>query len=391
VSMADNRTNAIYVVGVGQVPVGEHWDRSLRSLAVTALRSAVADAGDEAPDALFTGNMLGATLSEQQHLGALIADWAGYRGIEAVSVEAACGSGAAALRQGYLAVKSGEHRLVAVLGAEKMTDSVNGLATAGLAMAADAESEAAVGLSFPAINALLMRRYMHEYHPRREDFAAFAINAHANAVDNPNAMFRKPVSERACLAAAMVADPVSLMDSAPMADGAAALILADAETATRLGRRAVRITASAVATDSVSLQDRRDLLYLEAVAASTSRALAAAGRTRDEVDFFELHDAFTIMAVLSLEGAGFCERGQGYRMAASGEVCRGGRIPICTMGGLKARGHPVGATGVYQAVEAVLQLRGEAGACQVPGARVGLVQNIGGSGATVITHVLEAE
>ncbi len=381
----------VYVVGIGQVPVAEHWDKSLRDLAVTALRAAVSDAGGEAPGALYLGNMLGSTLSDQQHLGALIADWAGYRGIEAVSAESACSSGAAALRQGYLAVRSGEHHLVAVLGAEKMTDSVNGLATAGLAMAADAESEAAVGLSFPAINALLMRRYMHEYGPEREDFAAFAISSHANAVGNPNAMFRRPVSQKACLLAPMIADPVGLMDSAPMGDGAAGVILADAQTAVRLGRTAVRITGSAVATDSLALHDRNDLLHLEAVASSTERALAAAGRSRDDVDFFELHDAFTIMSILSLEAAGYAPRGSGFRLARDGVVVRGGRLPICTMGGLKARGHPVGATGVYQAVEAALQLRGHAGACQVEGAKVGLVQNIGGSGATVITHVLEAE
>jgi len=388
-SRQDCRT--VYVVGVGQVPVGEHWDKSLRDLAVAALREAVADGGGEAPGALMLGNMLGSTLSEQQHLGALIADWAGFRGIEAASVESACSSGAAALRQGYLAVKSGEHRLVAVLGAEKMTDSVNGLATAGLAMAADAESEAAIGLSFPAINALLMRRYMHEYGPEREDFAAFAMSSHANAVGNPNAMFRKAVSQKACLLAPTIADPVTLMDSAPMADGAAALILADAETAARLGRTGVRIAGSAVATDSLALQDRNELLYLEAVAASTERALAAANRSREDVDFFEVHDAFTIMSILSLEAAGYAPRGEGFRLAQEGVVVRGGRLPICTMGGLKARGHPVGATGVYQAVEAALQLRGAAGDCQVEGARVGLIQNIGGSGATVVTHVLEAE
>ncbi|MGI6207407.1 MAG: thiolase domain-containing protein [Anaerolineae bacterium] len=389
--MPHSQSTEVYIIGIGQVPVGELWDQSLRELAVRALRGAVADAGIEAPEALFLGNMLGALLSDQQHMGALIADWAGYRGIEAVTVEAACCSGASALRQGYLAVKSGAHRAVAVLGVEKMTDSLNGATTAGLAMAADAEAEAAVGLSFPAINALLMRRYMHEFQPRREDFAAFAMNSHANAVGNPNAMFRKAISERVYLEAPVIADPVNLMDSAPMADGAAAVVLADAETAERLGRRRVKITGSAVATDALALQDRRDMLRLDAVEASTARALAMAGRTTEDVDFFELHDAFTIMSILSLEAAGFAPKGEGYRLAAGGGISLTGRIPICTMGGLKARGHPVGATGVYQAAEAVLQLEGRAGDCQVAGARVGLIQNIGGSGATVVTHVLEAD
>lgn len=389
--MPQSNSSEVYIIGIGQVPVGEHWDQSLRDLAVRALRSAVADAGVEAPEALYLGNMLGALLSDQQHLGALVADWAGYRGIEAATVEAACCSGASALRQAYLAIRSGAHRVVVAMGAEKMTDSVNGATTAGLAMAADAEAEAAVGLSFPAINALLMRRYMHEFSLRREDFAAFAMNSHANAVGNPNAMFRKAISERAYLEAPAIADPVGLMDSAPMADGAAAVVLADAETAERLGRRGVRITGSAVATDSLALQERRDMLYLDAVAASTARALDMAGRTTDDVSFFEAHDAFTIMSILSLEAAGFASRGEACRLAAEGEVSRTGRIPICTMGGLKARGHPVGATGVYQAAEAVLQLKGQAGDCQVEGARVGVIQNIGGSGATVVTHVLEAD
>ena len=378
--------NEVLVIGVGQIPVGEHWESSLRDMAVEALTAAMADAGVVEVDALFVGNMLGPSLSDQQHLGALVAHWAGLRGIEAMTVEAACGSGGAALRQGYQAIRSGLHRVVAVVGVEKMTDCVNGTTTAGLAMAADADYEAAVGVSFVAINALLMRRYMHEYGATREDFAAFAMNAHRHGVGNPYAMFRKELSEKAYLSAPMVADPIGLMDSSPVADGAAAVVLA-AEVAA--SGKPVRVSASAVATDSLALHDRKSLLWLQAAEASVARALEMAGKERDEIGFFELHDAFSIMAVLSLEAAGFAAPGEGYRLARQGEVSLGGRIPICTMGGLKARGHPVGATGVYQAVEAVLQLRGDAGACQVPGARVGMIQNIGGSGATVITHVLE--
>ncbi|MGQ9554517.1 MAG: thiolase domain-containing protein [Anaerolineae bacterium] len=388
--MEDRDCDGVYVIGIGQVPVGEHWERSLRDLAVEALRPALADAGLDAVDALFVGNMLAPALSGQQHLGALVADWTGWRGLEATTVEAACGSGGMALRQGYLAIRSGVHRAVVVLGLEKMTDSVNGCTTAGLAMAADSDYEAAVGLSFVGINALLMRRYMHEFGATKEDFAAFAVNAHANAEGNPYAMFPKRIDTRAYTEAPMIVDPIGLMDSSPVADGAAALVLADAETVARLGKKAVRITASAVATDSLALHERRELLRLDAVRLSAERAYKQAGVTPAEVDFFELHDAFTIMAVLSLEGSGFAEPGQGFRMARSGEVSRQGRLPICTMGGLKARGHPVGATGVYQALEAVLQLRGEAGACQIPGARVGMTQNIGGSGATVVTHIMEA-
>jgi len=380
--------NDVYIIGLGAVPVGEHWNRSLRDLAVQAVRAALADSGGAKPGALFVGNMLAPYLSDQEHLGALVADWSGLRGIEAVNTEAACASGGMALRQGYLAVRSGAHRAVVVLGVEKMTDSVNGCTTAGLAMAADAEYEAAVGLSFVALNALLMRRYMYEFGARKEDFAAFAINAHRNAVGNPLAMFRKPIDERTYMGAAVVADPINLMDSSPVADGAAALVLADAETAEHLCSRPVRIAASAVATDSLALQDRRRLLELDAARLSAERAFEMAGKGREEMDFLELHDAFTIMSVLSLEACGYAAKGEGFRLGS--EVGRSGRLPICTMGGLKARGHPVGATGVYQALEAALQLRGDAGACQVVGARVGMTQNIGGSGATVVTHILEA-
>ena len=381
----------VYLVGIGQVPVGEHWDRSLRDLAVDAVRACVCDCGVEAFDALYVGNMLAPALSDQQHLGALVADWAGYRGIEASTVEAACGSGGMAMHQGYLAVRSGMHRAVLVLGVEKMTDSVNGCTTAGLAMAADAEYEAAVGLSFVAINALLMRRYMHEFGAAREDFAAFAISSHRGAAGNPNAMFRRCIDEAAYMSAAVIADPINLMDSSPVADGAAALMLVDAETARGFGAKAVRIAASAVGTDSVALQHRKNILRLEGVRLSAERAYRMAGRQPTDIDLLELHDAFTIMSVLSLEASGFADYGQGYRLARSGEVCHGGRMPVCTMGGLKARGHPVGATGVYQVAEAALQLRGEAGQCQVDGAKVAMAQNIGGSGATVITHILEAE
>jgi len=383
----------VFIVGVGQVPVGEHWGKSLRDLAVAAILAAVEDAGisdKNCVDALYVGNMLAPSLSEQQHLGALVADWVGLRGVEAVTVEAACASGGMALRQGFLAVRSGLHRVAVVLGVEKMTDSVNGCTTAGLAMAADADYEAAVGLSFVAINALLMRRYMYEFGATREDFAAFAVNAHHNALGNPNAMYQREIDVSAYMRAPMVADPIGLLDSSPVADGAAALILADAETAANLRADAVRVSGSAVATDSLALHGRRELLRLEAVRASTDKALQMAGAKPDELDFLELHDAFTIMAALSLESAGFAAPGEGVRLAKNGELRVGGRMPTCTMGGLKARGHPVGATGVYQAVEAVLQLRGEAGDCQVREARKGIIQNIGGSGATVVTHVLEA-
>jgi acetyl-CoA C-acetyltransferase len=379
----------VAIIGIGQTEVGEHWEKGLRHLALEALQAAMKDAGAERVDALYVGNMLSGELAGQEHLGALVADFAGMRGVEAVKVEAACGSGAAALRLGYVAVAGGLADVVLVVGVEKMTDALGAEATTALAMAADADYEAAQGVSFVAINALLMRRYMHEYGYDKDDFAAFTVNAHANAMSNPYAMFHGRVTLEDYARSRMIADPVNLLDSSPIADGAAAVVLVPAGWAQRLDHTPVRIAASAVGTDAVALHDRRDPMVLEGAAISAYKAYGQAEMSPEAIDFFELHDAFSIMAAMSLEAAGFARRGEGLRLALDGEIGLQGRVPIATMGGLKARGHPVGATGVYQAVEAVQQLRGQAGANQVPGARVGMIQNIGGSGATVVTHILE--
>ena len=381
----------VSIIGIGQTPVAEHWERSLRHLAGDAVLAAMADAGVERVDALYVGNMLSGLLTGQEHLGALIADFVGLRGIEAIKVEAACGSGAAALRQGYAAVAGGLHDLVIACGVEKMTDTVNAETTTGLVMAADADYESVHGLTFVAINALLMRRYMHEYGVKHEHFAPFAVNAHENAVRNPNAIFRRAISAEQFARARMIADPINLLDSSGIGDGAAAVVLCPTSMVggTHNGR-AVHIRASSIATDAVAVHDRPDPLWLSAVEASAFKSYQQAGVGPRDIDLFEVHDAFTIMSALSLEASGFAERGKGTWLAQAGEITRQGRIPICTMGGLKARGHPVGATGVYQVVEVAQHLRGEAGANQIPNARLGMAQNIGGSGATVLTHILEA-
>ncbi len=379
----------VAIIGVGQTEVGEHWDVSLRHLALHALQSAMTDASVTQADMLYVGNMLSGELDGQEHLGALIADFAGLRGIEAFKIEAACGSGAAALRMGYVAVAGELANVAIVVGVEKMTDTLGPDTTAALAMAADGDYEAAQGASFVAINALLMRRYMHEYGYSRADFAPFAINAHRNAVNNPHAMFRFPVTAERFAKAKVICDPISLLDSSPICDGAAAVVLAPAEAAHAFSAAPIRIAGSAVGTDTLALHDRRDPLVLDGAILSARRAYQQAGIEPEDVDVFEFHDAFSIMAALSLEAAGFAEKGKGLRLALDGEIGIKDRVPVATMGGLKARGHPVGATGVYQVVEAVQQLRGLAGANQVPDARIGLAQNIGGSGATVTTHVLE--
>lgn len=378
----------VSIIGVGQTPVREHWDKSLRQLAVEALLEALKDAHVHELDAIYVGNMLSGELTGQEHLGALIADQLGMPGVAAVKVEAACGAGGSAIHAGFLAVASGQYRRVAVVGVEKMTDLWNGSVTAGLAMAADAEYEAANGISFVGLNAMVMRRYMYEYDLVEEDFAPFALNAHANAVHNPNAMFRKPVSLEQFTRAKKVADPISLFDASPVCDGAAALVLARSENLNGSGARAIQIAASTMATDALALHDRKDPLWLRAVELSSIRAYAQAGVTPQDIDLFELHDAFSIIAPMSLEAAGFARRGAGTHLARAGEISIAGKLPISTMGGLKARGHPIGASGVYQVVEAVQQLRGEAGENQVPNARVAMAQSLGGVAATAVTHIL---
>jgi len=381
----------VSILGIGQTPIGEHWDKSIRVIAGEAVFAALQDAGRETADGLFVGNMLSGPLNRQENLGALVADWVGLRGVEAVKVEAACGSGAAAFRAALLAIASGLMECAIAVGVEKMTDQVGPAVTMGLASAADADYEAAQGVSFVALNALLMRRYMHEHGWAKEHFAPFAVNAHANAIHNPNARLRERVTEHDYRRARMVADPINLLDASPIGDGAAAVVLVPSDRLKRNGRPLVRVVASASATDTLAVHDRRDPLWLEAAYRSAQQAYAQAGVRPADVDVFELHDAFSIMAALSLEACGLAERGQGPRLALDGEIGPCGRTPIATRGGLKARGHPVGATGVYQIVEVVQQLRGEAGATQVPGARLGLAQNIGGSGATVLTHLLRAD
>lgn len=381
----------IYIAGVGQAPVTKSTDLSIRQLAAGPVKAALADAQLERVDALFVGNMLSGMLSQQQHLGALVADAAGLRGVEAATAEAACSSGAAAMRWGVMAIASGLHDAVVVVGVEKMTHTDRYETTRALAAASDWDTEGSKGHNFVSLNALLMQEYIARYRVNRSLFAAFAINAHQNALTNPNALFQKPLDVMTYEQSKVIYDPIRLYDASPICDGAAALVLVAGDKMGRStsDRPAVRVAASAAATDSVGIADRRDRLVLDGAMVSSRRAYAQANLGPDGMDIFELHDAYTIMSVLALEGAGFARPGQGLRLGVDGEIGLRGRVPVSTMGGLKARGHPVGATGVYQLVELYLQLTGQAGANQVPDARVAMAQNIGGTGATVITHVLE--
>ena len=382
----------VAILGIGQTKIDEHWDLSLREIGGNAAFAALQDSGMDRVDSLFVGNMLSPLVSGQNQLGTFFSDWVGLWGQESVKVEAACASGAAALRAGLMAVASGDIESALVVGVEKMTDKAGHDVTAALATAADADYEVEQGVSFVGINALIMRRYMHEYGWKHADFAPFSINAHANAMHNPYARLHQKINVEQFEKSAMVATPVNLLDASPIGDGAAAVVIVPAEKVVSLnGKPRITIAGSASATDSIAVHSRKDPLFLSAAYLSAKRAYEMANVSLEDIDVFELHDAFSIMSALSLEACGFAERGQGVKLGLDNEIGPTGCVPICTRGGLKARGHPVGATGMYQIVEVVQQLRGECNGTQVDGAKVGMAQNIGGSGATILTHILKAE
>ena len=381
----------VFIAGVGQTAVNKDPQSRGRYLGAAAVKEALADAHLEpkAIGALYVGNMLSGILGQQAQLGGLIADYTGLAGTEAVTVEAACASGGAAVRMAYQAVAGGIHDVVAVCGVERMTHVDRDVATRALATAADWELEGVCGESFLSLNATLMRLYMAKHGVASERFAPFAITAHQNALTNPNALLRKPLDLPTYLQSRVITDPIRLFDVSPVCNGASAVILAAPRVAAALPERSrVRIAGSGAATAPLALARRPDPLDLTAVTSSTQQAMKQARIGHDDIDLFEPHDAYTIMTALTLEASGFARPGEGLEYADAERIGLRGELPLATFGGLKARGHPVGASGCYQVVEAFLQLSERAGANQVPGAGVALVQNIGGTGATVVSHVL---
>ncbi|MCP4359703.1 MAG: thiolase domain-containing protein [Chloroflexi bacterium] len=374
----------VSIIGIGQIPVQKVHSHSLRQLGAAAVTQAMSDAGVDKVDALFAGNMLSDELQDQKHLAALIADEAGLTGIEALQVRAATATGAAALRMAYLAVTSGEADLAVAVGVEKMS---GGSATPALAKALDAEQEVAVGDTLISKNAALMRLYMDSYQMPEDGLVNFAINAHDNALPNPKALFHKPVTAADVLNSRPIVPPIRLLDCSPICDGAAAVILAPHHEARAFTDNLVRILASSVATDRFRLDQRQNPLHLAAAHLSAHKAFHHANITLEDVSFFEVHDAFSIMACLLLEAVGFAAPGQGWRLAADKQISIHGTVPVATMGGLKARGHPIGATAMYQTCEIVLQLTGRAGATQVKNPQIGLLQSVGGVATTILTHL----
>jgi len=385
----DQEHSDVIIAGIGQTPVGEHWKTSLRSLAAEAILAAIKDSGGLKPQVLYIGNMLSASASRQANLGALITENTGLTGAEGVTVEAADASGGAALRMAYIAVLSGAVDAALAVGVEKFTDVIGPESDSFLAQMLDADFESAQGLTPLSLAGLLFQRYLYEYSPDRKAFAGFPEVAHANAVTNPNAMFPRALRAQDYEKALQTGEVLNLFDAAPYADGAAAVLVTREDTLPRgWDKPVVRIVGSSLVTDRLSIHDRSDPLIWDAARLSIERACRKAGVMPKDVDFFEYHDATTLHATLSLEAAGFASQGQGWMLAKPAVIGLDGQIPVATFGGLKARGHPLGATGLYQAVEATLQLRGEAGKNQVKGAKLGLIQSLGGMAATAVAHVL---
>jgi len=380
----------VAIIGVGMTKWGERWEKSLRDIFVETALVALDDAGVDHIDAMYVGCMSGGLFVGQEHLASLLADYLGVTPIPAVRVESACASGGVAVRQGFIEVASGLNDLVLVAGVEKMTDLSVNEATSALATAADQEYEVYHGITFPGLYALIARAHMQQYGTTREQLAQVAVKNHRHGAMNPLAQFPTPITVEDVLNSPLVAEPLRVLDCSPITDGAAAAVLCPLEVAKKISKKPiVKIVGTGHATDTIALHGRDDLTTLRATVRAAERAYKMAGKRPTDIHVAEVHDCFTIAEICIIEALGFVEKGKGGSAAESGLTALGGRIPVNTSGGLKSKGHPVGATGVAQVHEIVKQLRGEAGPRQVQGARVGLTQNMGGSGGSAVVHIFE--
>ena len=379
----------VAIVGVGMTRFGELWDQSLRDLFTEAALAAIDDAGVDHIDSMYVGSMSPGLFVGQEHIGSLMADYLGVAGIPSTRVESACASGGAAVRMAILEVMSGESEIVLAGGVEKMWDGAD--ATYALATAADQEYEAFHGITFPGLYALIANAHMARYGTTREQLADVAVKNHYHGSMNPKAQYQVQISRVQVMTSTLVASPLRLLDCSPVTDGAAAVIVTTVEKARKLGKPVVRVRASAQASDALALHSRKDLTRIPVVEKAAERAFKQAGIGPEDLDLAEVHDCFTIAELVVMEELGLVERGKSGEAVSSGMTRLGGKIPINTSGGLKSKGHPVGATGVAQVIEVVQQLRGEAGKRQVENARIGLTQNMGGSGGSCVIHILEAE
>jgi len=380
----------VAIIGIGMTDFGELWNDSLRDLFVKAALEAIADAGVDHVDSIVAGCMTPGLFTGQEHLGSLLADYLGQGPIAGTRVESACASGGLALRVGLMEVASGMSDVVLVGGVEKMTDVSGAQATYALATASDQDMEAFHGVTFPGLYAMIATAHMHKYGTKREDLAQVAVKNHDNGMLNPHAQYRMKITVDQVLNSVKVADPLNILDCSPITDGAAAVVICPVEMARKLKKKPlVKVAASAHATDTIALHQREDITWLGSTAVAAAKAYKMAGLKPSDIDFAEVHDCFTISEICVLEALGVVKKGQGGKATREGFTARSGQYPVNPSGGLKSKGHPVGATGIAQIHEIVTQLRGEAGARQLARARRGLAQNMGGSGGSAVVHILE--
>lgn len=379
----------VAIIGIGMTRFGELWDQGIRDMFAEAALKAMADANVDKIDALYVGSMSSGLYTYQEHIASVMTDYMGQRGIPAARVESACASGGVAVRSAFMEVASGMSDIVMAGGVEKMWDIEDG--TFVLATASDQEYEAYTGVTFPGLYAMMARSYMHQYGLTREELAQVPIKNHKHSVNNPNAQYPFEMDLKTVLTSSMVADPLRLMDCSPITDGAAAVILCPLDMAKQFVKNPVKIKAIGAATGPIALHDHQDLTRLDAVRIAGERAYKMAGLKPSDISFAEVHDCFSIAEIIVAEELGFFEYGKAGKAIANGEATYGGKVVINTSGGLKAKGHPVGATGVAQIIEAVEQLRGTAGKRQVENAKYGMTQNMGGSGGSSVVHILEAQ
>jgi acetyl-CoA C-acetyltransferase len=381
----------VAVIGVGMTKWGELWEKSLRTIFVETALLALDDAGVDRIDSMYVGSMSSGIFVGQEHIASMLADYLGQAPVPSTRVETACASGGLALRLGFMEVASGMSDVVLVSGIEKMTD-VNGYeATYALGTAADQEYEGYHGITFPGLYALIARAHMEKYGTTREQLALVAVKNHLNGSKNPLAQYPFKITVDSVLNSVMVADPLRILDCSPITDGAAAAILCPVEMARKMNKPVVKIIGSGHATDSIALSSRKDITWLEATYQAGKRAYAMANKKPEDIDILEVHDCFTIAEICVIEALGIVEKGKGGEAAEDEITYLEGKIPVNTSGGLKAKGHPVGATGVAQVIEIVKQLRGEAGKRQVKDTRIGMAQNMGGSGGSAVAHIFERE
>ncbi len=381
----------VAVIGIGETQFGELWERSFREIGIEAGLKAIEDSGIAADDldAIYVGNMSAGKFIDQEHVSALVADYSGLadQHLPAVRVEGGGACGAIAILQAAMAIASGMHDIVIVGGAEKMTDVGDVQAGAILGATADQEWESVFGATFAGLYAMMARRHMYELGTTREQMAQVAVKNHRNGALNPHAQFQREITLETVLKAPWVAEPLTVFDCAPLSDGAAALVLCAMDRAGKFSDTPIKILGSGQASDFLALHDRRDLTTMDATVVAGKRAFHAARVTPDRVKAAEVHDNFTITEIMAIEDLRFVKKGLGGMATEEGETALNGRISVNTSGGLKARGQPVGATGVAQAVEIVRQLRGEAGKRQVSNAEIGLTHTLGGTGATAVVHL----